>query len=299
MLEKIRDFIRHSHVYTKAAYIAAIVVTIIFGLGITLLFPHADANSIQAGLAIIAEILGVLLGVVLVIVGLLVQQEQQSEALLRDAYPKYYKLIKSHLRQVNSGRQRLINFVRAKQIKLSDPILPPLATTYSDVLGCFVSLSIIFGLTDTDESKKTLEQLGFKKKDIDNVLFGQGVLGNYDPPLFLTLVKGAFNIVVLLGSEDVEDVSDLSSNLLVDYSRDGIDKALERLEMSRKFLKSKYLAFSIALLATTTIGAVVALFGTTEKTVTDPVLSGVVIAVIVGFYLSILLTLFLVKKLFV
>ena len=297
MLNKISDFIRHGHIYAKIVYIAATVVTVIFGLGITLVFPRADASSIQSGLTVIAEMGGVLLGVVLVIIGTLVQQEQNSNALLRDAYPRYYTLIQSHLEQVNAGRRKLVNLVRAKQIKLRDPIFPPLATQYSDVLGSFFGLSIVFKLTDIDEAETTLEQLGFTENDINNVLFGQGVLGDYDPQTFLNLVKGAFNILCgpLLGWEGV---GDLSSKLLVDYNREGIDDALKRLEMSRKFLKGKSLAFSITLLAATTMGAVLALFGTTATTVTNPVFLMVVVAVAVGFYLSILFTLFFMKKMF-
>lgn len=92
-----------------------LVAILLFGL--VFLVPKADAGSIQAGLTIIAEILGVALGAVLVVTVLLIEQRQQAEEHLRRVLPKYRRLIQSSIDTVNAAREELVEHARGGKIQ--------------------------------------------------------------------------------------------------------------------------------------------------------------------------------------
>ena len=302
--ERFKEFVRHGHAYKKAIYVAAFVTIVILGLGLAFLLPNADSTSVQAGLTIIAELLGVLLGGVLVVVVLLVERVQQAEELLRGAYQKYRRLIESSLEQVDAGRQQLIEQVKSGEIQLNDPLFIrpsgiPSKTKFRDVIGNLFALTVAMRLHLFEECEDELDALGYSKDEKDEFIIHKGLVADYHPPAyFLELIKDAFDLSCM-APYCSSKVSHLASEIYEGYIQDGVDKALSQLHRSQNVLRSKTLAAAITLLTLTTIGAVMTLFGITDKTVTMPVYTWVIVLVMTGFMLSVLLTLLLIEKMLV
>lgn len=299
---RFKHFLRYGHPYRKAAYFAGFALLLIFGIGCVLSLPHADSASAQAGLTIIAQILGVLLGAVLVIVVLLVEQGQRSEELLRGAYLTYRRTIESNLLSVDKARQQLVHLIEKGEIKLDDPIVVgpdgvPLRRKYRDVIGSLIALKITLRKDTLEENEKLLADLGFTEDQQGQYLYGKGILADYDPARFLSLVSDALDLNCLSPC-CTNDVSDLAAEVFREYSRDGIDQALSQFETSRQFLRSKSLSAGITVIAATMAAAVISLFGTTTKTVVYPEVLWVLALIITGFVLSILFTLLLIDKIF-
>lgn len=120
-IERFRDFVRYTHPYTWATRVASLELVAILLLGLVFLVPKPDAGSIQAGLTIIAEILGVALGAVLVVTVLLIEQRLQAEEHLRRVLPKYRRLIESSIDTVNAAREELVERVRGGKIQRANP----------------------------------------------------------------------------------------------------------------------------------------------------------------------------------
>jgi hypothetical protein len=125
-IEKLKR--RFEHPCTKAASLTAFMAVVLWALALIFLLPHADHTSIQAGLTIIAEILGVLLGAILVVVGFLTEQGRQAEDLLVSASQKYRALLEEHLEEINAERQGLVKSVKAGRFNSMIPISSCLTT---------------------------------------------------------------------------------------------------------------------------------------------------------------------------
>ena len=114
-------FLRNGHPYQKAFLSVGLLVIVVFVLGLVFSLPEADANSVQAGLTVIAETLGVLLGVVFVVIVLLIEQGRQAKDLLVAASQKYRDLLSQHINDIDAERKKLVSSVKRKEIQLDDP----------------------------------------------------------------------------------------------------------------------------------------------------------------------------------
>lgn len=298
--ERFKIFVRYGQTYKKAIYLAAFVTIVLSGLGLTFFLPNADSTSIQAGLTIIAEILGVLLGVVLVIVVLLVEQGQQAEGLLRGAYQKYRRLMQSSLQQVSAARQQLLEKIRSGEIQLNDPLFVgpsgiPSSTRFRDVIGNLFALTAAMHPQLYEECQDDLDALGYSEDEKEKFIISKGFLADYHPADFLKLVEDAFDLNCM-APYCSNEVSDLASEIFVGYIHDGVEKALSQFHRSRNVLRSKVLPTAITLLTLTTVGSIMTLFGITDKTMMIPVYTWIVAFVVTGFTFSVILTLSLMEK---
>jgi hypothetical protein len=293
-------FIRHGHTYRKAIYAAGCVSLAISGLGLALLLPQADHTSVQAGLTTIAGILGVLLGSVLVVVVLLVEQGRESEQFLRGIYHQYHELLESNLEHIDESRQRLTELVRSGEIRLNESVFvgadgEASTTEYCDVLSSLFALTYALRPAAYDTLEATLNDLGFDQDQRDKILFGEGISAAYDPVGFMRLAGDALDAIAL-PKWCGEDAADLAYEIMRRHMVEGVDGALSRLDRSRTVLKSSTLAADIVLLTSTTLGAVMALFGATIDIVSIPVYMWIVTLIVAGFAMSVVLTLLLMEK---
>jgi tyrosine-protein phosphatase YwqE len=286
-LNNIQEFIKYGHPYKKGVYFAIFILVIIAAVGIFSSLRHADATSIQAGLTIVAEILGVLLGAVLIIVVLLTEQGQRAEEQLRGTYSKYRRKIETNTATIEKARKQLMKLVKEQKIQLDEHITAPgdirLDTKFRDVIGNLIGLSIVINTRRFDYYEKMLVDLGFKEAERSEILFGKATLANYDPAHFLKLVEDALD-VPCLAQWCSDDVSDFASDIFQEFSQEGISSAISHFERSRKVLRSKSLAASMAFIVASTALAVVTLFGITEQALTQS--SIIIVAIVmVGFFM--------------
>jgi hypothetical protein len=157
---RLKRFIRYGHPYKKAMYVASLGMAAILLFTLRFLLPRADAASVQGGLTIIAEILGVLLGAVLIVVGLLVEQRLQAEEHLRGILQNYRSLIQSKRGSLESGRRQLVERVKEGKIQLDEPVFvgpsgTPSSTTFRDIIGALSSLASVHSkMSPTREFEK-------------------------------------------------------------------------------------------------------------------------------------------------
>ena len=314
-LEKFKKFVRFGHPYRKAIYVIAFLSIVFFVFGLGFLLPRADSISLRSGLTIIAEILGVLLGAVLVVVGLLIEQGHRAEELLRAAFQKYYHIIDSHFEEVDGGRQQLIKLVKNGQVQLYEPAAVdpsgnPLPTNgnqyptkFRDVIGSLSALTVAMDASLMDQVEHDLDTLGYSEEDKDYIIYGKGILADHRPEDFLQLVYDSLNLSCIVPWCS-NNVSDFACEVFEGYSREKVRETLSRLKRSRNVLKSKTLAAGIAVITLTIVGAILSLFGITDKTVVAPIYTSsvltlvIIILIIMGFILSVLLALFLIEKMF-
>ncbi len=302
-LKRFQDFYRYGQSYNKGIYLSIIILIIIAIFGTINSLKHADTTSIQAGLTIIAEILGVLLGAVLIIVVLLIEQRQRAEEHLRGAYPKYRCKIRDNIAIVEKAYKQLIILVRNKKIQLDEPIFVgpsgiPSQKKYRNIVGSLAGLIIAINSETSEQQEKDLADLGFTEEEQNEYLYGKGALSNYDPADFLKLIDDALDSSCLIPCCS-DDVGDFAADIFQECSNDGVSQAISHFERSRKVLKSKSLAACMTLILASIALAVVMLFGVTQQTLTATSTILLVIVVIIGFFISILLTLLLTQKMFI
>jgi hypothetical protein len=112
---------------------------------------------------------------------------------------------------------------------------------------------------------------------------------------FLRLVDEALDLTGIVVYCD-EQVSDLALDIYERYGRDGVTASLRRLDRARRFLRSRSFVAGLIVPTLTTVLAVLTIFGITDETVYLPIHGSIVIVVIIGFALSVILTLLLVEK---
>lgn len=299
-LNSLQEFIRYGHPYKKGMVFAAFILLIIASVGITFSLRRADATSIQAGLTIVAEILGVLLGAVLVIVVLLIEQGQSAAEQLRSSYPKYRRKIETNITIVEKASKQLIKLVKQKKIQLDEHIILPndirLDTKYRDVVGSLIGLIVAVSKKPFEYHEKILVDLGINQEERDEILFGKGTAG-YDPAHFLKLVEDALDVNCLV-QWCSDDVGDLAVDIFEEFGHEGVSQAISHFERSSKVLRGKSLVVCMTSIVASLALAVVTLFGITEQALAETNITITVAIVIIGFFISILLTMLLTQKMF-
>jgi tyrosine-protein phosphatase YwqE len=300
-INNLQEFIKYSHPYTKGMTFSALILFIIGLVGIICLMKRADATSIQAGLTIVAEILGVLLGTVLIIVVLLIEQGQRAEELLRGSYPKYRRKIETNITTIEKAFKQLIKLIKNQTIQLDEHIILPndiyLDTKYRDVVGNIIGLIISIRKKPFEYYEKILADLGFIEDEQNEILYGKGALADIDPTHFLKLVEDALDVNCLV-QWCSNDVGDLASDFFEEFSHEGVNQAISHFERSRTVLRSKSLVACMVLIMASMALAVVTLFGMTEQALAETNIILLVSAILIGFFISVVLTMLLTQKMF-
>jgi len=296
---KFDEFIRYGSPFKKALAILIPLSIIAFILSLHFIIPNMDKDSIQAGLTIVAEIQGVMLGVVLVILGVLVEQGKSSEEILRQFYPKYRHLMEDKIQLLHDGLNEFRKSIDDKDIELHDSIYIPkkgheLDTKYKDVLGYLIAL--LFALEPYNFEKYQLEfgSFGYSEKEKDRYLFGKGVTAAVDPVDFFEVVVEATTPIVHWFNKELNG---FCSDLFTQLMNEGILKALGNQQKSEKLIRSKVLTITISCLVIFTGLPVLIIFGVVDAVI--PILSfRIVIASIqAGFVTSVIMTLILLGNL--
>jgi hypothetical protein len=301
LLKRTRDSLVHSHPYRIATVLATIGLIALLVAGLTLFLPAADAASIQAALAIVAEIAGVLLGAVLVATVLLIEQRHRAKELLRSASQKYRTLIESRIGVIDAVRTTLLEAARAREIRLDEQVASPLSdpsvTDYSDAIAKLSALVSAFSERvdswDLDGAKKDLLGLGYSKEDVDSILVSSAIDAQIDPDAFFRLLDGALDVCVS-PPLNTQQTADLWLEVLPQYGRDGVLSALSTLKRTDDLLSSKTLVAGVIAPTLTAVLAILTVIGTAGDSILDWQHVLAVLFTFVGFTLSVVLALRLV-----
>jgi hypothetical protein len=290
-------FVRHTHPYNKALVLVNLLVVVSFVFGLVFLLPKADENSIQAGLTIIAETLGVLIGVTFVVIVLLIEQGRQAEDVLIVASQKYRDLLTKHVDEIDTERKELVTSVKRGRIQLDEPQPGFNPVEHREIIYSLSQLVIVLRSELLGDVLRDLYDLGYTQEDTKDMPIAKLRTDRY-PAEFLQFVRTTLNQrFIPLWKSNV--VRDLVFRVNAQYSRDGIRTALRRLEKLNSVLKSKAFAASIAVPTLTTVLAVLTVFGVTDKTIYASLYQWLIIVSMAGFALSVVLALLLVKKMLV
>ncbi len=299
-----REFFKYAPTHRKAIYFTVFACSIMYILGLFYVFPGLDAASVRVGLSVIVGILGVLLGAILLVVERQIDHGQEGMHICKSSYPKYKELIEQHIDEIDKEGKRLIKLVKEKEINIDTPAfgglkgISPSKTKYRDIIGNLIVLSFILKRLDINGIEASLKDIGLSDKEVDEFEFGKGVIGAYNSAKFLKIVDDAL-YYPFISEWSNEKLEKLSSKILSDYNHEGIDKALEKVEGSKSIMGSKLLGFGIFMLSSTTFGSIILLFSTTKNTVSTPIYYWLVICLFTCFFVSILVTLVLLEKIFI
>ena len=161
MQRRIRDFwesIQYLHPYVIAA-IVSLVLIIILVFALSSLIPFTTASASHAALTVIAEILGVLLGVFLIIITLLIEQIRQAESVITRAFPKYNKLAKLESNAIIAGRKQLIDLIAKGEVSLHEPTFEEVDISFREAINYLSTLSAAINVEDTEKIEKDLEKI--------------------------------------------------------------------------------------------------------------------------------------------
>jgi len=272
------------------------------------IYPLSSAESIQAGMTLLAEILGVILGAVLVIVVLFIDQFRQSQGLLETASSEYRHLVITNLPLIKKARKQLIREIpKAQKIfEGQDPRIQSI--NFVSYRKCALALSalslgfhaedyevIIDDVEHVNQIEKSLDQIDKSLDeywDIDSVSIDLPV-NSYR---FFQTLSDATDYVELDNWGVSKDAYEFAENISSELWIRGIRPALSRYKSSQEFLNSWLLASTIIMSATTLFISIFAIFGVAS---TSYRLLSVAIPVyisIFGFLISSFLLLLLVGR---
>jgi hypothetical protein len=303
LIEKIREYvaylklvIQHGRAYRKALHLTTFLVTATLVLSLVFLLPRADKESIQAGLTVIAETLGVLLGLVFVVVVLLIEQGRQAEDTLIAVSPKYRDWALKSCDEIDSERRALIASVKGGEVRLDELQSQYDPTTTQEIICNLSNLIVALCPEKFQEVWKDLWDLGCAEEASEWGKIANPLGDVMRPGEFLRFLRSTLNQM-----DDSSLRSDAMRTLVLhlnaEYIRDGIPTAWRRFGKLRSVLGSRIFVASVSVLTLTTVLAVMTIFGITDQTtVYEPVYGWLVVAVISGFVLSVILTLRLVDR---
>jgi hypothetical protein len=300
--ERLKRLLGQRNPYKRTACISAFCLVLVSIFGLAFLLPNANASSAQAGLTVVAEILGVLLGAALVVAGLVIEQSAQAEQLLRAVLPKYRGQIQAKARIVNAARVEVLEQVKAGEIQLDDPLWVgpsgiPSRTTFRDAVSALSTLVYTFrhyqAIGRSAEVDKDLRRVGYSEDDVIRVLYVDGFEADSQAECFLRMVETALDITCI-APYSTGDAADLAQLLLEDFGRDGVDEALRQLDRSQALLGGKSFALAIILPTITIALTVLTILGATEQTVAAPGYLWIIVLIVAGFVSSLILALRLV-----
>lgn len=269
-VQRFKRFIRRIRPPSTADSIASIGLGAALLAGTLFFLPRADAESTRAALTVIAEILGVILGAVLVVAGFMIEQRWQAEGLLRRVYPQYHAFLEGNTAKVDGARRELVDHKKRGTIDLDQPVFVgpsglPSHTRFRDAINAISALThVLCSGSLAEEIVQDLEDLGYSRDEIADALYIPSANAAMDPEAFLRLADHGLDLTWIC-KWCSEEASEVAVYVFRRYERDGVRLALARLGRSRDLLHSKLLAASIVTPALTVVFAIVAILGTTDR----------------------------------
>jgi len=280
--------IRYGHPFLRIVLFASPILLTFTIFFFVWLFPLASASSIHVGLTLIAEILGVLLGSILVIIGFLIDQIHQSETLLSTFFPFYRQQIEKEVDYIINARHQIIQGLLKDKVILNERKLSEKNGIIKKSISALSALSIAMEAEDRDVIWNELDEIGYSEGDIIETTWFESTLTTLTPYRFFNLLIDGLN-------PDI--VNERCSNELIQYTeesetkmmRDGIVSAFHRYKFARAFLKSWILSVTIVFITMTLFIAIFTIFGVSETTFHNPIVLIPIYITLIGFLISIVL----------
>lgn len=293
-LERARRYWILGHPFEKAALISLGVLVVLLVVAITTVIPHANSVSIHAGLTVIAEILGVLIGALLIVIVLMIEQLRQADNILKNAMPKYLHLMSTKKQIIDTLRGLMIKWLSKNKPSGIDPETDAnIIQAISDMATLSVAINDDYETVIWNE----LLDIGFPDGEITYIVRNRRMSVTHDAYEFLNLLRISFGSIQVAIMTD-RNLTKVKDEVLREFSKEGIFDALDRYKMSEDFLKSTALAFSLSLTSITLVVAILAIFGTTEISIKETQTMVLVNSIIVAFLLSLIFTAFSIRKIF-
>jgi hypothetical protein len=189
------------------------IVTIILGITLTVvlatfvlyiifLHPHVDKNSMSSGFSVISSTLGVLLGAVLVVIILMIEQKENADIFLRHSFPKYYDYIKAKIGLIAEELNEFTNEINSnigfclEEVIIEERISNYNCIKFKDLTSNLSLLALILGYYNFHNFNDLLKKLGYKNDEIEGVEKKQFNPKHY-PIDFLQLVYDTFYLNIL------------------------------------------------------------------------------------------------------
>ncbi|KPL03131.1 MAG: hypothetical protein AMJ90_04020 [candidate division Zixibacteria bacterium SM23_73_2] len=291
-------FIRFQH-YRVAIFFASIILVIIFILNNLFILPLSNTETAQTGFSIIAQILGVLLGALVVLIILLIDQKQQAEHHLISEYYSYRKRMQDNISIIKNSRDDILKHLEKGEIKLDDYLgYPDGSLSKSKFKDIYINLTSLFYFLKTaisNKLEKEFKKLNIPANDQDEILFGKALLSEYEPARFLKLFGDALD-VNFLAPYCSNESSDFAIEIYQEFSQKGIFNSINKFEKSKNVLGSKMLSLDIFLIIITIVGSVFALFGLIPEVKTCSIFNYIIYSINFLFFLCLFITLFLIDK---
>jgi hypothetical protein len=155
----------------------------------------------------------------------------------------------------------------------------------------------MFAKHEFEGIEQDLKDLGYSEDEVIHILYVRASAADTDAEEFLRLVDEALDFTCIPAYCD-DQVSGFALQIYQQCERDGVPTALRRLDRARRFLKSRVFVAGLIVPMLTTVLAVLTIFGITDTTIHLPGYGSIVVAIIIGFVLSVVLALLLVEKMF-
>lgn len=211
--------------YKFAIYLSSALLIIVYIIGLIFYLPHADCDSIQNGFSVIAQILGVLLGVFIVLIILLIEQKQNAEKHLAAEFHNYKNLVKENFELIRESRKEIQSRINNGEFGLKDYLDYPDGAhshnNFQDILGNLSALEVLIEPTLSDEIENELKWIGLTESERDNFLISKAISANYDPVKLLELVEEALD-VNFLAPYCSNESSDLAVKVFEEFNQKGI-----------------------------------------------------------------------------
>lgn len=290
-------FFRRHHLFSRMAFFILPIVVIFLYYFYENVFPFADATSIQAGMTLLAEILGVMLGAVLVILVLFFEQYRQSDDLLAQNFLEYRNLIKAHLPLIVKGRKKLIREIPKiiEEFSDSEPrVFKAFMTGFKKNAMALSAISMAFGAEDYQtlladlEKIENIDKLNPSPKGYQSTESVSIDMDTYSDIFFRVLLDG-LNYMELDNWNIGRDVWRFAEKTYNDLQRKGIEAALNRKNYSIGFLNSWLLSSTVIVIAISLFISVFVIFGVTPTSYNYPLVINPIYVAICGFLLSVIL----------
>ena len=280
--------IKDGHPFLRIAIFAFPILLIFSVFFFWQLLPLASATSIQAGLTLIAEILGVLLGAVLVVIGLLIDQFRQAETILSTTYPYYRQQAEKDINLIVEARQQIVKGLLDNKFILEEKELSEKNEIVKKCISALSSLTIALEAEDRDTVWKELEQLGHSEGEVVETTWFESILAAVTPFRFFRLLEDGLNPDGINEWCSAE-IMDYSEEIVTRMMREGIFTALHRHNSARDFLRSQILSITIIVITMALFITIFTIFGVSEATFHNRVVTVPIYFSLFGFLLSMIL----------
>jgi len=285
--------------YKIAILFAAIILILIYVICFFFILPFSDTSAIQIGYSIIAQILGVLLGALVVLIILLIDQKQQSEKHLISEYYYYKNKMLQNIELIENVKKELYRYLKSGNIKMEEHLVFPdreySKKKFKDIYINLTSLLLFLKPEISDELIKEFKEFNISEDVQDEILYVKGLLPEYESPIFFKLIEDGLDIT-FLSLYCSNEISDFAIKFFQEFSQKGISDSIKIYESSNNTLKSKILAVDLFLIIVAISGSVFSIFGLTTQFTKLPLFKYSLYSIITLFFLSLFFSLLLMEK---